>query len=148
MSEMTCRCPYQAQNDQYGHVGDEEVGGDGKESPGLTDSSQIAVSEKDDKHNRQRQLRTREPRKGRDDGVGAGRNRDGHCDRVTDEKGGAGNLGDVRTEVVPTHYVGAACLRIRANHIAVADRHDSQNCHDGPCDGRNQGECNETPDRD
>ena len=95
-----------------------------KHAPGLADAAQVAVGEDHHECDGHRHRHPGTPtQRGcrRNDGVGAGRDRDGDRDGVADQQCCAGDLGDVGTEVVPADDVGTARLGIRANHVPVAD---------------------------
>ena len=137
--------------DQQRHIADEEVGGDSEDPSGFFQAAQVAVGDQDHKSHGQGDRHRAERGDRRDDGVGAGRHRDSHCDGVADQQGGAGNLGDVRPEVVPAHHVRAAGLRVGLDDIPVADRHhgqygqDEQGCRRDQGEGRQPADGNQDP---
>ncbi len=87
-----------------------------------------------------------ESRRGRDDGVGTGRHGHGDGDGVADQQRGAGDLRDVRAEVVPADHVGAAGLGVGAHDVPVTDRHDGEHPEDRRRHGRDDGEGRQTGD--
>ena len=143
MGEVADRLAYEPEDDEQGHVEDEEVGRDGEDAPGLSDAPQVAVGQHEDEGDAHRHRHPRLPAErgsGRDDGVRAGRNRDRDRDGVADQQRRAGHLRNVRTEVVTADDVGAARLGIRADDVPVAHGHDGQYRKDCGRHGRDYGE--------
>ena len=53
LGERSRRLAAEAEEDEHGHVGDEEVGGDGEHAPGLADPAEVAEGQDHDEGDRQ-----------------------------------------------------------------------------------------------
>ena len=107
-----------------------EIRGDGEDGSRLADAAQVAVQH-DQHHGDGDGDRVRhQPAKCRRQGGGACRRLHGDRHRVVDEQGHRGHLRDVWAEVVPSHHVGAAALRVHADDLDVRDHHEDHHRED------------------
>ena len=138
---------HEAEDDEQGHVGDEEVRGDGEHPPRLADAPEVAEGQDHHEGDREGDGIAPEGRGGRNDRIGPRRHRHRDGDGVADEEGSPGDLGQVGSEVVAADHVGAACLGVGADHVAVTDRHDGEDRQDGRGHRGDDGERGQSGDR-
>jgi hypothetical protein len=132
--------PCHPDDQEHGHGGDEEVGGDGEHAPGLTDAPEVAEGDEDDEEHRYGHRVGLENGERRREGgrPGGDRHRDGQ--HVVGQEGHAGQLGGHEAEVVPGDHVGPARGGIGLDRLPVGQ--DEQGQDHEHCQGQrdDQGE--------
>ena len=123
------RYSHSAEPEQHEHVGDEEVGGDGEDLPGLLHPAQVPVGDQRDEEQRDRHLVRREDVEGRHQRGGAGRGRHRDREDVVGEQRGAGHLRRDDAEVVAGDEVGTSRRRVRLDRLAVAQDQEPEHHH-------------------
>ena len=83
---MTGRGAPQADHEQHHHAANERIGGHGKDASGLANASQVAPSDQPDASHRQRDTIAIQRRCSRDYRRDAGRDADGDCKHVINQK--------------------------------------------------------------